>query len=257
MRLVLGGSYAPAEALAHDEALVRAQPAEPLLHLWRTGPAVVVGRFQRVDWEIDSAACAARGVRVWRRMSGGGAVYLDPGTVCAELVTPPGHPWSELGIPALYAPLLEGLARACRALGVDAQVDERTVRVGGRKVSGIAAHKGRSGTMVHGTLLVRADLEALVACLAGPRSGSLDGAPRPAASRPDVVANIERDRVEEAIADAFAATPSHLRERERALAGELLRERYLDPTWHAGPWTGVTPASTASLLGPPREPERA
>jgi lipoate---protein ligase len=252
VRLLLGGTYSPAAALAHDEALVRAGPSEPALHLWSTEPAVVIGRFQRADWEVDADACAQRGVRVWRRMSGGGAVYLDGGTVCAELVVPPDHAWAQLGIPALYAPLLDGLARALGQLGVAADVDERTVRVGGRKVSGIAAHKGRTATMVHATLLVHADLEALRACLAGPRGGALEGAPRPAASRPDSVCNVERDGVAEALAAAFGARPSRLSDAERRFAGELLAARYLDPGWHAGPWAGVTPAAVATLLGPPR-----
>jgi lipoate-protein ligase A len=183
MRVVAAGLCEPAEALALDEAVVRAEPASPVLVLWRTSPAVVIGRFQRADWEIDAAACAARGVRVWRRFTGGGAVHLDQGTLCVGVVAPAGHPDAALGVPDLYAPLLDGVAAACRALGVEATRDERTVRVGGRKVTGVAAHRGRRATLVHGTLLVDADLDSLVACLGGPRGGSLDERPRPAHSR--------------------------------------------------------------------------
>src|SRR6185312_733851 len=104
-------------------------------------------------------------VRVWRRFTGGGAVYLDPGTVCAALALPAAHPAASASIPEMYAPLLDGM-----------------VRVGDRKVTGIAAHRGRDVTLVHGTLLVAADLDSLRACLAGPRDGPLEGRPRPAAS---------------------------------------------------------------------------
>ena len=60
-------------------------------------------------------------------------------------------------------------------------------------------------TLVHGTLLVDADLDALVACIAGPRGGELDGAPRPSPSRPDRVANVGGEVVaaEAAIVAAF------------------------------------------------------
>ena len=179
MRVVAAGLCEPAEALALDEAVVRAEPVQPVLILWRTRPAVVIGRFQRADWEVDAAACEARGVRVWRRFTGGGAVQLDPGTLCIGVAVPAGHPDAALGVPDLYAPLLDGIAAACRALGVDATCDARTVRVAGRKVTGVAAHRGRRASLVHGTLLVEADLERLVACLAGPRGGSPDGRPRP------------------------------------------------------------------------------
>jgi lipoate-protein ligase A len=254
VRVVSAGLVEPAAALALDEALVRAAPETPVLVLWHTRPAVVIGRFQRADWEVDAAACAARGVRVWRRFTGGGAVYLDPGTLCAGLVVPAGHPDAALGVPEMYAPFLDGIAAACRALGLDAARDERTVRLSGRKVTGVAAHRGRLATLVHGTLLVEADLEALAACLAGPRGGTLDGRPRPAASRPDTVANVGTgmDAAQTAVVRAFAGPggaeqpPS---ERERRRAEELRRERYADPAWHAGPWHDVTPGEVSAVLG--------
>ena len=131
-RAVDAGLLEPAVALAYDETLGR-EPGAPTLLLWRTRPAVVIGRFQRADWEVDPAACAGRGVGVWRRFTGGGAVYLDRGTLCIALAAPAGHPWSRLDVPRMYAPLLDGVVRACHAQGVDAARDERTVRVAGRK----------------------------------------------------------------------------------------------------------------------------
>jgi lipoate-protein ligase A len=254
VRVVSAGFLEPAEALALDEAIVRAEPSSPVLVLWQTRPAVVIGRFQRADWEVDGAACAARDVRVWRRFTGGGAVYLDPGTLCAGLAVPAGHPDAALGVPDLYAPFLDGIATACRALGADAVRDERTVRVAGRKVTGIAAHRGRRGTLVHGTLLVDADLDALVACLAGPRGGSLDSRPKPAPSRPDRVANLGVPMADAraAVASTFAGEgvqegPPSARERE--LAGELRLARYGDRAWHAGPWHDVTSGEVSAVLG--------
>jgi len=253
-RVVAAGRCEPAEALALDEAVVRAEPRAPALVLWHTRPAVIIGRFQRADWEVDAAACAERGVAVWRRFTGGGAVHLDPGTLCVGRVVPAGHPDAALGIPDLYAPFLAGIAAACRALGVDATADERTVRVGGRKVTGVAAHRGRRATFVHGTLLVGADLDALLACLAGPRGGSLDGRPRPAASRPDHVANlgVGMDDAHTAVVGAFAggeALEEPPSARERELVDTLRRERYDDRAWHAGPWHDVTSEEVTSVLG--------
>jgi lipoate---protein ligase len=247
------GLVAPAHGLALDEALVRVAPHAPAAAVWRSSPAVIVGRFQRVDWEIDPAACRQRGVRAWRRFTGGGAVYLDGGVVCASLAVPAGHPDAALGVPDMYAPFLAAIVAACRALGVDAHADERTVRVGDRKVTGIAAHRGRLATLVHGTLLVDADLDALRACLAGPRGGDLEGAPRPAMSRPDHVANVggSVEEAESAILTALAPgmhveTPGG--EVEEA-AGRLAAERYTDPAWHAGPWAEVTPPAASAVLG--------
>jgi lipoate-protein ligase A len=230
LRAVDAGLLDPDAALAHDEALAR-DPAKPAtLLLWRTRPAVVIGRFQRADWEVDAAACAQRGVGVWRRFTGGGAVQLDPGTLCIALTAPPEHAWSQLGVPEMY------------------QRDERTVRVAGRKVTGIAAHRGRGGMLVHGTLLIDADLTSLRACLAGPRGGDLGGAPRPAASRPDHVANVGGDAWEAAMVEAFAAQPQPFSEREVVAVERLRVHKYHDPAWHAGPWSDLTPPAVRALL---------
>jgi lipoate-protein ligase A len=254
-RTIAAGLCDPPEGLAWDEALVRSPVAAPTAIVWRCSPAVVIGRFQRADWEVDAAACARRGVRVWRRFTGGGAVYLDQGTVCAALALPAEHPAASAPIPQLYDPLLDGMVRACRALGVEATRDERTVRVGGRKVTGIAAHRGRAITLVHGTLLVAADLDALSECLRGPRGGDLHGKPRPAASRPDRVTLVggEVGVAADAVTAAFAAPGARsdaLSGAERETAAALLRDRYLDPAWHAGPWAEITPAEVQAVVGP-------
>jgi lipoate-protein ligase A len=253
-RTIVAGLCEPARGLAWDEALVRAPVEVPTLLVWRARPAIVIGRFQRADWEVDPAACAAAGARVWRRFTGGGAVYLDPGTVCAALALPGSHPAASASIPDMYSPLLDGLVRACRALGADASRDERTVRVGGRKVTGIAAHRGREVTLVHGTLLVAADLDALRACLAGPRDGDLEGHPRPAASRPDHVTLIGGDvaAAEAAVVAALAAPGADagaLTAAQAETADGLERTRYRDVAWHAGPWHDVTPPPVAAVLG--------
>jgi len=243
------GLLEPAAALAYDEALGRDPGRAPTLLLWRSArPAVVIGRFQRADWEVDPAACAERGVGVWRRFTGGGAVYLDPGTLCVALAAPPEHAWSQLGVPEMYAPLLDGILRACRLRGADAERDERTVRVGGRKVTGVAAHRGRGGMLVHGTLLIDADLGALRACLAGPRGGELGGAPRPAPSRPDHVVNTGGEAWEATMVEAFGAQPGRLRTEVTAAADLLREQKYHDPAWHAGPWSNMTPPAVRALL---------
>jgi len=252
VRAITLGMVDPGSALAWDEALVRAPLDRATLLLWRTQPAVVIGRFQRADWEIDAAACARRRVRVWRRFTGGGAVHLDPGTLCIALAWPAGHRWAGAGVPEMYEPLLDGIVRACRLRGVDARFDERTVRVGGLKVTGIAAHRSRAAMLVHGTLLIDADLDSLRECLAGARGGDLQGRPRPAASRPDSVATVAGERWEEALVEAYQAETVDPGEQLIAAMRMLRAERYHDPAWHAGSWSSVTTPAVRALLGPSR-----
>jgi hypothetical protein len=52
---------------------------EPTVHVWTVDrPALVLGSAQPAA-DVDADACAAAGVEVVRRRSGGGAVLLDPG----------------------------------------------------------------------------------------------------------------------------------------------------------------------------------
>ena len=248
-RSVAAGRLPVERALALDEAVARSGGG-PALLLWRTDPAVIVGRFQRVDWEVDAAACAARGVRVWRRFTGGGTVYLDAGDAVRRAVRsgrPPRRGRS--AIPELYAPLLDGIAAALRRATWTRSATTARCASAGRKVTGIAAHRGRAGAMVHGTVLIDADLAALRATIAGPRGGDLEGRPRPSPSRPDHVANTGAGALEDALCTAFGAEPGELTGEEAELAERLAAERYADRGWHGGPWLDVTPPAVAAVLG--------
>jgi len=86
----------PVANLALEEALVRAAPERALLRIWQNSTCVVVGRGQRVEREVDLAACRRDGVPVLRRSSGGGTVYHDLGNLNVTLVAPGRRPesWS-------------------------------------------------------------------------------------------------------------------------------------------------------------------
>jgi hypothetical protein len=89
--------------------------------------------------------------------------------------------------------------------------------------------------------------------VAGPRGGDLGGAPRPAMSRPDRVANVGGtvERAAQAIAEAFAPGVAGVAADadRRSAAAVLGRERYLVRSWHAGPWADVMAAGALAVLG--------
>ena len=49
--------------------------------LWQPRPTVVVGNFQNIHEEVDTAYAASRGIDIVRRLSGGGTVYQDGGSI--------------------------------------------------------------------------------------------------------------------------------------------------------------------------------
>ncbi len=252
------GPREPRANLALEEALARMRGDAPALRLWRNRRCVVLGRFQVAEAEVDGSACRALGVPVYRRFTGGGAVYHDEGNLNVSLVLPRGDPLvspARQALPGLYRLLLDPLADALRSLGLDAAGD-RDLRIAGRKLSGVAAWLGQDSVLVHATLLVDADLDTLERVLAGP------GAPgnvrwlRTRSRRAEVtsleregVPQEELDSVERRVVKAVAelerqaaqrdgrparvpapAEPTGL-ERQAMLA--LLGSRYRAPAWHA------------------------
>lgn len=63
------------------------EDAPPILRLWELShPAVIVGRSNRVEQNVNVAACRADGVPIIRRSSGGGTVLLGPGSLVYSLI---------------------------------------------------------------------------------------------------------------------------------------------------------------------------
>ena len=147
-----------ARNLATEEVLFRTlAPGHPgIFLLWRNEPAIIVGRHQCVADEVDMAAARREGIPVIRRITGGGAVFHDAGTLCFSWIR------NDAGMGAAFAPLLSQVARALAALGVAAHLTGRNdLEAGGRKISGSAQFRSGGRLLVHGTLLVRADLERM------------------------------------------------------------------------------------------------
>jgi lipoate-protein ligase A len=116
-------SEGPADAeLAGGPALLAGveQIGAPALRWYRMSPpALIVGSSQHLD-EIDQAACAAAGLQIHRRRSGGGAV-LSAEMLMLDLVLPRAHPLYSDDVTESYRWIGEVWAAALRELGIDAQ----------------------------------------------------------------------------------------------------------------------------------------
>lgn len=251
------GERDPRRNLALDEALGRSAGPEPTIRLWRDSRCVVVGRSQVPEAEVDTSACRELDMPVVRRFTGGGTVYHDPGNLNVTLVLRRDDPRllaspSLARVPGIYRLLLEPLAAAVASLGVPALATERDLLVDGEKVSGVAAWIGGGSLMVHGTLLVDADLVTLDRVLRGPGA---PGDPRweRTRSRRSAVTSLARalaawsgtepatfDKSLVAAAEAAVVAQvagansrrGRVTDEEAATAHDLVRTRYGRPDWH-------------------------
>ncbi len=137
------------QLLYRGEALVL-----PTLYLWQNDNCVVIGRRQNAWVECDWQKLEADGGKLARRISGGGAVYHDPGNLNFTFV----YPRSQYRQEAVNQLLLE----AVRALGIDAELSGRNdMTAKGRKFSGQAFAFSQQAVLHHGTLLIDCDFGRL------------------------------------------------------------------------------------------------
>ncbi len=156
-RLIPEAGRSPALNVALDEVLtdrVASGQRPPTLRFWRwTEPAVIIGRTQSVVNEVDVDAARAMGVRVVRRMTGGGAMFLQPhGAVTYSLYLPEGAV-AGLSVRQSYEVCEAWVIRGLRGLGVDAHhVPINDIACAEGKIGG-AAQARRAGVVLHHTTL--------------------------------------------------------------------------------------------------------
>lgn len=249
-------SVDPAANLALEEALVRAVPPEPLLRIWQNEACVVLGRGQRPEREANIAACAAAGVPVLRRASGGGTVYHDLGNLNITIAVPG---W----VPALTGDLAVLVAGALRQLGLAPVVTERGVLVGTVKVSGLASQLTRTATLAHATLLVTTPAARVHAFLAPapPDSHPLDSRRSPVLPLCEMARGVSVPAARslmlaEAVQRYGPLVPRAVSAAEICWQERLMERRYGSGTWHTTgrapterteetPWT-IRPAVTCT-----------
>ncbi|MDE7375650.1 MAG: lipoyltransferase [Muribaculaceae bacterium] len=148
-----------------EEWVARHLPADEYLFAWRVGPTVICGRNQDVPLEVNLDYCRQHGIEVWRRKSGGGAVYADHNNLMISYVTP------STEVEPTFRGYSEWLAALLRSYGLNAEASGRNdVLIDGRKVSGGAFYKLPDRAIVHSTLLFSTDMEHMGGALTPSRA---------------------------------------------------------------------------------------
>ncbi|MBT8087323.1 MAG: lipoate--protein ligase family protein [Gammaproteobacteria bacterium] len=143
--------------IAFDPALIdlRQQDRVPdTIRFMRFPPTALIGRHQDLSREINLDYCEREGIGIVRRITGGGAIYLDDSQLGWELV----FHRASLGIPSLpdlAAAICNAAAAGLRELGVHAKFRPRNdIEVDGRKISGTGGFFDGDILIYQGTVLV-------------------------------------------------------------------------------------------------------
>ena len=155
------GSQDPFYNLAFEETVLRSRRSGEYLLLWQNDNTIVIGQNQNAEEEINHAFVEAHGIRVVRRMTGGGAVYHDLGNLNYSWMTD-----VENAGAITYQQFTRPVVEALRGLGMAAEASGRNdILVEGRKVSGTAQRLLGKRILHHGTLLFDSDPEMIAGAL--------------------------------------------------------------------------------------------
>ena len=239
LRVIDSGVIEGRRNIAIGQAIIELHQAGAVpdtLRFLRFPPTALVGRHQALGQEINLDYCRENGIGVVRRITGGGAIFLDPGQLGWELVIKR----STFGLSSLAdvaREICEAAADGISSLGVNASYRPRNdIEVEGRKISGTGGFFDGDTLFFQGTVLVDMNPQLMVSALHVPKAKlakrSLDSAEQRVITLRELLGDDTPglDRIQAALASAFSQrfgleiVPGELGEDELTLADQMYRE---------------------------------
>ena len=131
---------------------------ENIFMLWRNNNAIIVGKHQNTLAEINVDHVKEKGIKVVRRLTGGGAVFHDLGNINYTFIMGYGDEGAQVDFKKYNQPIIDVLA----SLGVKAEFSGRNdILIDGQKFSGNAEHiyHQKQRVLHHGTLLYASEIK--------------------------------------------------------------------------------------------------
>ena len=234
----------PVMQMALDEVLaveVGEGRRQPTLRIWEWNePAVVIGSFQSLKNEVDAVNAEKHGFTVVRRVSGGGAMFMEAGSVITYSIYAPTELVQGMSFADSYAFLDEWVITALKSLGIDAHyqpLNDITSPTG--KIGGAAQKRLGSGAVLHHvTMSYDMDGEKMVQVLRIGREKLSDKGITSAAKRVDPLRSqtgLSRaeiiDRMKQTFTSLYGATPGEITEEEYAKAADLVETKFSTDEW--------------------------
>ena len=242
--LVHGAAYPPNVQLALDQVLteeVGAGRRKPTLRIWEWNePAVVIGSFQSVKNEVDLENAQRYGFDVVRRISGGGAMFMDAGSIITYSLYAPLDLVTGMSFADSYAFLDEWVIEALQSLGIDATyVPLNDISSPGGKIGGAAQKRLGSGAVLHHvTMSYDMDGEKMTQVLRIGREKMSDKGTKSAAKRVDPLRSqtgLSRaeiiERMEQVFTRRYGATSGEVTPAELEQAQALVAEKFGTEEW--------------------------
>ena len=243
-RIVHDRAYPAVMQMALDQVLteeVGAGRRQPTMRIWEWDePAVVLGSFQSVRNEVDRENAQKHGFDIVRRISGGGAMFMDAGSVVTYSLYAPSTLVAGMSFADSYAFLDSWVIQALQSLGIDASyVPLNDIASPSGKIGGAAQKRlGNGAVLHHVTMSYDMDGQKMVEVLRIGREKMSDKGITSAVKRVDPLksqSGLSRAEIIERMKQTFVSlhggTAGDLTAEELARAEQLVREKFGTRDW--------------------------
>lgn len=166
LRLIVDRCRSARENIALGAAMVelRAKNLIPdTLRLYSYPRSILLGRNQKAAQAAELSFCEREKIEVARRITGGGAIYMDRGVVTWDLAL---ARRAQPDISTLAATVCSAIAEWISGLGIAAQFRaENDIVVGARKIAGASGYHDGAALIYQGSLMIAPDFAAMAAAL--------------------------------------------------------------------------------------------
>lgn len=223
---------------------------------WRVNPpCVYLGYHQFVKREVNLENCEKLGVKIVRRILGGGCVYCDKNQLLYSVVVNIKHSDIPCKMGNAYKRILKGVVLALKRLGLKEvyyEVKFNAVTVNGKKISGNAGLLDNNLILVNGSLLLDFDYKTMSEVLLNPTK-NLPGNPK---KPEDGLTHLKRElnkkvnfrEVKKALKKGFEEALNTKLEKSNLTSSELHLALELKPKYLSKEWTFLMDLKYRSLV---------
>ncbi len=242
-RIINEGEYSEAMHHGIDEILtgrMESGDLQPTLRFWyRENPSVPMGRFQSFEDEVEVNYAEENNIEVVRRITGGGAMFVEPGNVITYSIYLPKEKAPE-GIEESYEELDRFAVEALKELGVEASYEPlNDIEHEEGKLGGAAQLRKDDAVLHHTTISFDLDTEEMLRVLRIGKEKVSDKAVKSAEQRVSRISehvDHPREKVIEKMIEKFSekrnVTEGSLSEEELEEARELAEEKFSSDEWN-------------------------
>ncbi len=242
--VIYGPAIDPMLNVAMDETLtddVAAGRRKPFMRLWEwNSPQVVIGSFQSYSNEINQEGVDKYGITVSRRVTGGGAMFMEPGNCVTYSLVVPQALVDGLSFAQSYPFLDEWTMEALKKVGINAHyIPLNDISSDQGKIGGAAQKRFSNGWMVHHvTMSYDIDAEKMLEVIRIGKEKMKDKGTRSAVKRVDPMRSqtqLPREEILKVFHDTFKekynATEGEITAEDLAVAQRRCDEKFSTEEW--------------------------